>query len=465
MKRTTALSIVLAVVLGACGPGEGDEGGSRTYKAIFSRAIQLFPGGTVRVLGVDVGLVRDIRNIDEGVEVTFSVDDPRIKLPADVNAVIVPASLLGERYVQLLPAYEGGPTLADDATIPTSRTAVPAEPDELLASLQDYLGALDPEVVSDFVGNAADVLRGTGEELNGLIRNAAGVLSTLAAKRDDLAEIVVQFERLTTALATRQDALGRVIRRYNAVAGTIVSNRSALEGTISGLNDMATELAALLLSHRTPLASDIRSLTRTSRTLDRNVGRLTRTGHWAERLFRAASRAVDYEKDWLRLNNQGEPLEALIVKRLRQRLVEFCADAGLPSCALPTYWSRNAPSMFCFAVRCPPQERGDPVEQVADAISRAPTLVEELLARARRLACADAPNPSACRQRRRAIVSCLRADHPRACLERREVRRVCRAADDPRACLERRRQRDLEDLVKGLLDDTVGDPAGLGVLP
>ena len=41
-------------------------------------------------------------------------------------AAVVPMSLLGERYIQLFPSYQGGPSLADGAIIPESRTAVPA---------------------------------------------------------------------------------------------------------------------------------------------------------------------------------------------------------------------------------------------------------------------------------------------------------------------------------------------------
>lgn len=460
MRRLGGLLVLVALAAGAC--GGGGDAGPRTHTAQFSRAIQLFPGSPVRVLGVDVGLVTDLRPTLDGVEVEFTIDDPDIQIPADVEAAIVPASLLGERYVQLFPAYEGGATLENGATIPISRTGVPSEPDELLRSLQDYLGALDPEVVSEFVHNAAVALDGTGTALNELIHRAARVLATLSAKRDDLATIVVQFDRLSRALSTRQAAIGRLIHSYNAVAGTVVTNRSAVEGTIEGLNEMSAELAALLIEHRDPLNQDIDALTRTGRTLDRNLDDLTQAGHWAERLFRAASIAVDFDRDWLRLNNQGEPLGALIVMRLRQRLTEFCTDLVIEFCATPGFWSANAPSLFCFEARCPQASGRRPEEQLTRAIEEAPALARDLLDTARELACADAPDPAACQRDRLQIVRCLRSDHPQRCLERHQLLELCRDGDRPRACLERRRHQDLRRLVKDLLDRTVGNPEGLG---
>jgi phospholipid/cholesterol/gamma-HCH transport system substrate-binding protein len=285
--RHAARAIALVVVVAMLAAGCGGLDDSRTYTAEFERAVQIFPGVNVRVLGVDVGRVVEVENVPGGVVVTMRVERDDVQIPEGVQAAVVPASLLGERYIQLFPAYEGGPTLEDGGEIPRSRTAVPSEPDELLRSLQDYLGGLDPETVAAFVSAAAETLEGNGEELNRLIGNASRVMDLLSSKRDDLAEIIVQFDKVTQALASRQQRVGRLINTYNTVAHTLTDNRRALEGTIDGLNEAAIELASLLVEHRLPLGEDIKALTRTGRTIRRNVDSLARTGHWAERLFSA----------------------------------------------------------------------------------------------------------------------------------------------------------------------------------
>lgn len=459
MRRLIGAALAVAVVATACGLVRGGPE-PRTYTAVFSRAIQVFPGGNVRIQGVDVGVIQDVRNIRDGVEVEFGIHDPEVRLPADVEAVIVPRSLLGERYVQLLPAYTGGPTLEAGATIPLERTAVPAEPDELLRSLQDYLGAIDPEAVSSFVENAAAVLEGTGEELNSLIRNATGVIGTLASKREDLAEIIVQFERLTDTLSTRQGAIARVIRSYNEVVGTLAANRVALEGTVTGLNEAAAELAGLLIAHREPLHEDIQALTRTGRTLSRNVHTLVETGHWADRLFSAARRAVDQRHDWLRLQNQGQNLEAMIVQRLQQRLMELCEDVGAPTCATPRFWAQEAPSLFCTGP-CPEAKGTTPQEQLTDAIEEVPTMVGALLEQASELACAGAKDRRACLKRKAIVAKCSEAAHPNRCLRRHAPALLCAGAADVRSCVERRRHAGVKAVVKGLLDEALSGAGGV----
>lgn len=438
--------------------GGGEE---RTYKAVFSRAIQVFPGGKVRVLGVDVGLVKEVENAAGAVEVTFVVDDPEMRLPADVEAAIVPASLLGERYIQLFPAYQGGPTLQPGATIPMERTAVPSEPDELLRSLQNYLGAIDPEAVNQFVTNAAAVLDGNGQELNDLIHNAANVIGTLAAKRDDLAKIIVEFEKLTTALATRKAALARVIHSYNAVIGTITTNRAAVEGSITGLNEMAIELAALLSAHQGTLGQDLDTLTTTGRTLRRNIHTFTKTGHWATRLFHAAKRAVDFEKEWLRLNGQEQDLGALIIMRIEERLKEICEALGLPECAAHSYWATNVPALFCYKAKCPTGEKKagqSAQEQLTEAIQQVPDLANSLLDKFSAISCADAQDKGACLKRKKILISCAKSAHPQQCLKDHAVKIQCLEASNVKACLDQKQQADVREIVDGLLEETLGSP-------
>lgn len=395
MSRRLVASVAAAALMWTACQSDADE--PRVFEARFSRAVQLFPGVNVKVLGVDVGRVVDVRNVEGAVEVAFKIEDPDVKIAHDVQAAIVPVSLLGERYVQLLPAYESGPQLEPGSTIPLERTGVPAEGDELLRAFEDYLGEIDPETVEQFVTNTAGVIEGRGERLNDLIGSATEVLETLASERDELADMIVQFNTITQTLSTRRDALARLIRTYNVVGTTIGDVRTSLEGTITGLSDAAAALAGLLSENRVNLGDDIRTLTRTTRTLDRNIGTFARTGKWARRLFRVASRAIDYERDWLRLSNQGGPLVELIMWRLQDRLIGLCLRLDLPNCTSDRYWQGNFPELFCIGIlECPERGRATPKRTTQQALRDLPNEVEAMLARAEKK-CSAAKNPKRCR--------------------------------------------------------------------
>jgi phospholipid/cholesterol/gamma-HCH transport system substrate-binding protein len=441
---------------------------SRHLDAYFSRAVQVFPGNSVRVLGVDVGRVERAENVDEGVRVTFELDE-NVTLPADVQATIVPVSLLGERYIQLFPAYDGGAKFEGNE-IPISQTSVPTEQDELLRGLQDYFGELDPEKVAEFVDNTAGILEDNGADLNELIDHASGVVGTLSDKRDSLADMITQFNELTQTLSTRQENLARLINDYNSLTRVVNENRTAVEGTIDGLNQAAVQLSDLLTAHSDPLNVDVDALTKTSRTLTRNVNRLAKTGSHATRLFSAASRAMDYDRDWLRLGNQGKPLFELLQFRLRDRLVGVCLRLELGECSTQRFWVARMPDLFCLQGSCPKARRQQtPAERLNDALQEIPGSTGDVLRDALGIidkACADTKDPTACRIKELKVLTldCSEADEPARCRDRKEAI-LDKYPNSTRAEVVRRLKRQIEAATGAVidLDDVAGSLEGVGL--
>src|SRR5690606_23753823 len=118
--------------------------------------------------------------------------DASHRLPADVRAVIVSPSIIADRFVQLTPAYSGGPVLADGAVVGQERTGVPVELDETFDATDRLMRAIGPEganrdgSVSRLLEVAAETLDGQGERIRRSIGSVAEVTDTLAASRDDV---------------------------------------------------------------------------------------------------------------------------------------------------------------------------------------------------------------------------------------------------------------------------------------
>ena len=102
VKRLLVPLVVLAFVVAAAVSVFGGET-RKTVVAHFPRAISVYEGSDVRVLGVPVGTVDTVEPTGTDVTVTMSYDDD-VQLPADAKAVIIAPSLVGDRYVQLTPA-------------------------------------------------------------------------------------------------------------------------------------------------------------------------------------------------------------------------------------------------------------------------------------------------------------------------------------------------------------------------
>ena len=120
--------------------------GPKTITAYFPTATAIYPGDEVRVSGVEGRHHREHRTEGTQTKLILKVDRD-VPVPADAKAVIVAQNLIAARYVQLTPAYRqgDGPKMADGAVIPSDRTAVPVEWDEVKTQLMRLATELGPK--------------------------------------------------------------------------------------------------------------------------------------------------------------------------------------------------------------------------------------------------------------------------------------------------------------------------------
>ena len=163
LGRGIAMACVLALVATAALWWIFSGMNERKVTAYFAAAVGVYPGGDVRVLGVKIGKIDEVVPEGKTVKVVFTVDRD-VRIPQNAQAVVVSPSVVSDRYVQLAPAYAGGPTMGDNAVIPRERTATPVELDELYQSLDKLTTALGPNG-ANADGALADLLNSAAKNL------------------------------------------------------------------------------------------------------------------------------------------------------------------------------------------------------------------------------------------------------------------------------------------------------------
>jgi phospholipid/cholesterol/gamma-HCH transport system substrate-binding protein len=253
-----ALLVGLAVLL-------WPAGGSRHLRAEFVRAVGLYEGSDVRILGVKVGEVTSVRPAGDRVVVDMTYDDT-YSVPADAKAVVVSPSVVSDRYVQLTPVYRSGPKLADDARIPLADTAVPVELDRIFSSLDDLDVALGPQganrtgALSRLLAVGADNLDGEGTKINRTLTDFSKALSTLSTKRDDLFGTVRNLQVFTTALAGSDSQVRTFNSDLASVADQLAGERDELALALKNLAVALGEVASFVKENRRNLTTDIAGL-------------------------------------------------------------------------------------------------------------------------------------------------------------------------------------------------------------
>ncbi len=268
-KKVTNL-ITILVVLAVVGGGVAyfllSGAATKSVTAQFSSAVGVYSGTPVKILGIDVGEVTGVH--PNGATVTVQMTyDSKYKLPSNAISVIVANSLVSDRYIQLAPAYDGsGPVLANNATIPVSRTAAPAELDDIYAALNKLSVALGPNgankggALSDLVKVGAANLQGNGAALGTTISKLAAAAKTLADGRGNLFGTVKNLQAFTKALSDSDSEVRHFNEQLATVAGQLASERQDLGSALHNLGIALNQVAGFVNTNANKLHTDIGGL-------------------------------------------------------------------------------------------------------------------------------------------------------------------------------------------------------------
>lgn len=273
-RRLSGIVVVLLLVTAGLTISFGGNGDKR-LTAYFPSAIRLFPGAEVKVLGVAVGRVEDVAVEGTKVRVEMTYDAEQA-LPANVHAVIVPPSLLGDRFIQLTPAYTGGPALPDGASLPTERTSVPLEIDDTYRGLDQLAKALGPTganktgALSELVSATADNLKGNGAAFNATVRDFSDAIATLKRSSPEIADTVTNLASVTSNLAANDRQLRTLVTTLSSVSTELNGQRTSLASAVETLGTAAQELDGFISKHRPALAETLGALSKTTGTVARH---------------------------------------------------------------------------------------------------------------------------------------------------------------------------------------------------
>ncbi|MEU7812025.1 MCE family protein [Pseudonocardia sp. NPDC049154] len=237
--RFVLVGVVLALVAGAVVLFV--QSGTKTGTAYFVTVKNVYPKDRVRIQGVDVGRIESITPEPGRVRVEFSYDS-QYDIPADAEAAVVTPTLVATRFLQIAPAYKGGPVLEDGGEIPLERTISPLEFDDLKAELSRVATQIGPDgadprgALNHFLEVSAQNADGRGQQFRTMIQDASAALQTLADGREDLFGTVRNLQVLVTSLSGMGDQITEFNDRLADVSGIFDENRDQLAQAIAGID-------------------------------------------------------------------------------------------------------------------------------------------------------------------------------------------------------------------------------------
>jgi phospholipid/cholesterol/gamma-HCH transport system substrate-binding protein len=244
-----------------------------------AQAVQAGQGQSVRVAGVQIGTIGDVRLEDGIAVVELEIDEDYERMVrADATALLRPKTALKDMFLEIDPG--GGRVLPEGGRIPLTNTLPDVDPDEIYSALdadtQAYLRLLVAGAGKGLRGHG-DALREVFRRLEPLHRSLAQVTQATARRREALRRLVHQYGLLTAELGRRPGDLRRLVTSSRAVFDALASEdqdigratarlpgalrRSA--STLGRVEGFAAQLRPALASLRRP----IRRLDETNRAI------------------------------------------------------------------------------------------------------------------------------------------------------------------------------------------------------
>jgi phospholipid/cholesterol/gamma-HCH transport system substrate-binding protein len=270
---TVAGVLVLALLGGGFVVARALFFGPNTITAFFPTATAIYPGDDVRVSGVKVGTISSIEPQGTQTKMTMRVDRS-VPVPADASAVIVAQNLVAARYVQLTPAYRTeGPKMADGAVIPTDRTAVPVEWDEVKRQLERLATDLAPtgdtstSSVGRFIDSAANALDGNGDKLRATLAELSGAGRILAEGSGNFVGIIKNLQIFVSALRGSNEQIVAFNDRLATLSSVLDGSKSDLDAALTNLSVATEEVKRFVAGSRNQTAEQLEGLVKVTQTL------------------------------------------------------------------------------------------------------------------------------------------------------------------------------------------------------
>jgi phospholipid/cholesterol/gamma-HCH transport system substrate-binding protein len=240
--------------------GEFRFGPSNTFHANFIDATRLKGGQKVRIAGVPVGSVKNVKlNPNNTVDVAFTVDK-RYTLYSSTRAVIRYDNLVGDRFLEITSGPGELRKLRPGATIDQQHTQPALDLDALLGGLRPVLKGLDANKINTVSSYVIELLQGQGGALSNLLADTNAFGSTLGARDQVIGDVINNLNAVLTTVDAKGAQFSASVDELQKLITGLAQGRDAVAGAIPPLASTTSDLTEFLKRGRRPLQGNIENV-------------------------------------------------------------------------------------------------------------------------------------------------------------------------------------------------------------
>jgi phospholipid/cholesterol/gamma-HCH transport system substrate-binding protein len=249
---------------------------ARDYKAVFSDATGVVKGDDVRIAGVKVGSVKDIKIVDRSrALVSFDVADDSVVTKSS-TATIRYRNLVGQRYISLTQGVGDLDRMPADATIPMDRTQPALDLTVLFNGFKPLFAALSPTDINKLSAEVIRIFQGEGGNFNQLLTSTASLTNTLADRDRVIGQMIDNLNEVLATLAGRDKQLSELIIEFKDFMAGLVKDKDAILDPLESISTLAEETSDLAVGIRPAFVRDVKGLRQVAGNLNKGRGELDR---------------------------------------------------------------------------------------------------------------------------------------------------------------------------------------------
>jgi phospholipid/cholesterol/gamma-HCH transport system substrate-binding protein len=270
IARAAALGSLIVAIL-VVGILMFGSGGGTEYTIHLQSANQLVKGNEVKVGGLAVGEITDIKlSEDNQADIKVTINEDFAPLHQGTEATVRVTSLpsVANRYISLHPGPNNAEEIPEGAVLETDQTTNAVDLDQLFNTLDPPTRKGLQDTLQGFAGwyvGQSENLNDTFKYLGPSLGNFTRVMQELARDQKTFTDLVVNGARATSAIAERRDDLAALVQNGNIFARAIAAENESFDRALAAFPDVLEEGASTFRNLRGAL-DDLNRLTDVSKT-------------------------------------------------------------------------------------------------------------------------------------------------------------------------------------------------------
>jgi phospholipid/cholesterol/gamma-HCH transport system substrate-binding protein len=218
---------------------------------VLADAAGLSDGAAVRIAGVQVGQVQEMRVEHDKAVVSISVSQ-EAAVREDASILVRARSILGEKYLEISPRSQDARLLVDGDRLVVSRSQT--EIDELVNTLGPLVEAMDAEAVGIAMDRLAQALQDDPSRLARMLQDMDTMMANGAAASQDLPEAIQEARRTLTEIRTTAQQTRPLIARSNQVLSRLDAASESVPEITEDIKLLVKDTRSLVEDSRSTLA-------------------------------------------------------------------------------------------------------------------------------------------------------------------------------------------------------------------